>query len=309
MAVIISQVGLVTPFGRGVQPFVDGMKNGDVVLAEHSPLSHMESALAGLCPNKAFRQYLKRRKAAKLMTPAARLAMDAVGQIWDKVGERLDPVETGLFFSVGREPPDEGDAEACLIASTVDGQFSESALATTGRSLYPPLLPLKTLPNLILGHLSIHFGLCGENAAWAGEGVQSFVEGVLAIEEGRADCVLVGAADSLVDLGQARDCKRMGIEHAPSECAVAWLLEKKSESGVENSAIGRVSWCGYPSLSQPMSQPMSQTGSDQSALSEHQTLRAQMGYCGVAESQLTLLHALLNGEQCHWHGLMVDFKQ
>ena len=38
--------------------------------------------------NKQFRQYLKRRKAAKLMTPAARLAMDAVGQIWDAVGEK-----------------------------------------------------------------------------------------------------------------------------------------------------------------------------------------------------------------------------
>ena len=66
------------------------------------------------------------------MTPAARLAMDAVGQIWDAVGERLDPVETGLFFSVGREPPDEGEAEAALIASAVDKTFSEEALATHG---------------------------------------------------------------------------------------------------------------------------------------------------------------------------------
>ena len=112
------------------------------------------------------------------------------------MGESLNPVETGLFFSVGREPPDEGEAEAALIASAKDNLFSEEALATRGRSFYPPLLPLKTLPNLILGHLSIHFDLCGENAAWAGEGVQSFVESVWAILEGRAERILVGAADS-----------------------------------------------------------------------------------------------------------------
>ncbi len=295
MAVVISQVGLVTAFGRGIEAFRQGLSSGDVVFTEHPPLKHMESSLAGLCANKTFRQYLKRRKAAKLMTPAARLAMDAVGQIWDVVAERLDPVETGLFFSVGREPPDEGEAEACLIASAVDGQFSEAALATTGRSLYPPLLPLKTLPNLILGHLSIHFGLCGENAAWAGEGVQSFVEGVLAIEEGRADAVLVGAADSLVDLGQARDCKRMGIEEPPGECAVAWLLEKKSER--TDSIIGSVEWCRV------------QEQSVESTAIVAQNLRAQLGYCGVVEPQLGLLQALLNREQCHWHGLMVDFRQ
>ena len=225
MAVVITQVGVVTPFGRGVDAFQTGIEHSVNALSTHDPLKWMESSLAGVAPQQ-FRQYLKRRKAAKLMTPAARLAMDAVGQIWDVVGERLDPVETGLFFSVGREPPDEGEAEAALIASAVDNPFSEEALATHGRSLYPPLLPLKTLPNLILGHLSIHFGLCGENAAWAGEGVQSFVESVWAILEGRAERILVGAADSLIDLGQARDIKRLGVSSAPGEAAIAWLWKR-----------------------------------------------------------------------------------
>jgi len=286
MAVVITHLGLVTPFGRGVEPFHKGLANGSIVLKEHEPLRWMDSSLAGVAPNTAFRQYLKRRKAAKLMTPAARLAMDAVGQIWDSIHEQIDPKQTGLFFSVGREPPDEGEAEAALIASAVDGVFSEEALATLGRSLYPPLLPLKTLPNLILGHLSIHFDLCGENAAWAGEGVQSFVEGVYSILEGRSERIVVGAADSLIDLGQARDSQRLGITDAPGEAAIAWLLE--DESVATGEVIARVSIGNTPIDEGKW--PLS-------------SLRSKIGYCGVVESQLTLLHELFAGRKFFWHGL------
>lgn len=295
MAVVITAVGAVTSFGRGVEPFFKGLTEQRSALTEHEPLRWMKSSLAGVSPNKAFGQYLKRRKAAKLMTPAARLAMDAVGQIWDELGQGLNPIETGLFFSVGREPPDEGEAEAALIASAVDGAFSEEALATKGRLLYPPLLPLKTLPNLILGHLSIHFGLCGENAAWAGEGVQSFVEGFWSIQEGRSERVLVGASDSLVDLGQARDIKRLGIDGPPGEASIAWLLE--DESVASRPPIAKV---------EPLRQ--SQDSSGESPL-ENGAIRAQIGYCGVVEPQLDLLWMLFQGGFFAWNGLGIDVIQ
>ena len=295
MAVVITQVGVVTPFGRGLEAFQEGVDTASNSLSVHESLRWMESSLAGVAPQQ-FRQYLKRRKAAKLMTPSARLAMDAVGQIWDVVGKNLHPVETGLFFSVGREPPDEGDAEAALIASAVDNMFSEEALATRGRSLYPPLLPLKTLPNLILGHLSIHFGLCGENAAWAGEGVQSFVESVWAITEGRSARILVGAADSLIDLGQARDIKRLGISSAPGEAAVAWLLE--DESVATSDVIARVE---VEDISTVYSE------SDTSRCFKS-TLRSQIGYCGVVEPQLSLLREVLQGGVVSWNGLRISAK-
>ena len=292
MAVVITQIGVVTPFGRGIKPFYDGTENRSVALREHEPLRWMDSSLAGVAPNTAFRQYLKRRKAAKLMTPAARLAMDAVGQIWDALQAEIEPEQTGLFFSVGREPPDEGEAEAALIASAVNGVFSEEALATLGRSLYPPLLPLKTLPNLILGHLSIHFDLCGENAAWAGEGVQSFIEGVYSILEGRSERIVVGAADSLIDLGQARDSKRLGIDSAPGEAAVAWLLEE--ESVATGEVIARLAVCNTHST---------KASSSIDCNPSLTSLRSQIGYCGVVEPQLTLLHSIFEGHKFFWHGL------
>ena len=294
MAVVITQVGVVTPFGRGVEAFHKGLEKSTSALSHHEPLKWMDSSLAGVTLDKQFRQYLKRRKAAKLMTPAARLAMDAVGQIWDTVGEKLDPTETGLFFSVGREPPDEGDAEAALIASADNGSFSEEALAIHGRSLYPPLLPLKTLPNLILGHLSIHFDLCGENAAWAGEGVQSFVEAVWTILEGRAERILVGAADSLIDLGQARDIKRLGVLAPPGEASIAWLLEKESLATKE--VFARIE----------IDSSNSDTDESVIASSFKSTLRSQIGYCGVVEPQLGLLQQLLKVGAISWSGLRIS---
>ena len=289
MAVVITQMGVVSAFGRGVSAFQVGLKSTNRYLQSHEPLNWMDSSLAGVAPNKAFRNYLHRRKAAKLMTSAARLAMDAVGQIWDEAGIELDGVETALFLSVGREPPDEGEAEPALVASAVEGEFSENALATKGRDLYPPLLPLKTLPNLILGHLSIHFGLQGENAAWAGEGIQSLIEGYWAIEEGRAEKVIVGASDSLIDLGQARDLKRLGILHAPGEAAVAFLLERDVDG---QSGLGRVSL----------------NDGGQIVASDDIELIQQIGYCGVVNTQLKILKSLLKGETFQESGVTIESR-
>ena len=215
MEIVISDIGVVSPWGRGIQAFQKGLQEKKIALQEAEELRHLPSNLAGFAPNQDFRKYLKRRKAAKLMTDSARLAMDACGQILEEYTELTK--DMGLFFAVGREPSDEGEAEEALVASVENGSFSEKKLASIGQRLYPPLLPLKTLPNMILGHLSIHFDLCGENGAWAGEGWRAFDEGFWSIAEGRSRQVLVGAADSLVDLGQARDLYRIGIEEPPGQ--------------------------------------------------------------------------------------------
>ena len=116
---------------------------------------------AGIANGTAFRRFLKRRKDAKLFSPAAKLALAAAGQLLEEAGP-LNKEALGLFVAVGREPPDEGEAEASLVASHSEGRLSEHFLSTEGRRLYPPLLPLKTLPNMVLAHISIHLDICGE---------------------------------------------------------------------------------------------------------------------------------------------------
>ena len=88
------------------------------------------------------------------------------------------------------------EVEACLIASCRDGLLDDALLAGPGRDLYPPLLPLKTLPNMALAHVSINLGLMGENAAWAGEegaGWTALHAAWWAVAEGRCAAALAGA--------------------------------------------------------------------------------------------------------------------
>lgn len=279
MEIVISQIGVVSAWGRGLESFHAGLQEGKVALQESEELQYLPRSVAGLAPNKGFRQYLKRRKAAKLMTDSARLAMDACGQIIEKYTEETEPI--GLFLAVGREPSDEGQAEDALVASAKDGLFSEKKLAEDGQRLYPPLLPLKTLPNMILGHLSIHFELCGENGAWAGEGWRAFDEGFWAVAEGRATQVLIGAADSLVDLGQARDLYRIGCTNPPGQGACAFLLESKEDA----EKAGRKIWATL--FRKEFSAEMDRV---------EETLEKWIGHCGVCMPMFELLAKLLSGQ-------------
>ncbi|MEL6349337.1 MAG: beta-ketoacyl synthase N-terminal-like domain-containing protein, partial [Myxococcota bacterium] len=220
----ITRIALSCALGDAPMQVWDRAQAGDNGLSEHPPLKPLPSARAGVVPAIHFRPWLKRRKDAKLMTRSARLALGAAGRAMD--GWTGDRDALGLFFGVGREPPDEGEAEAALAAAASEGMLDVSKLAGRGRDLYPPLLPLKTLPNMVLAHISIHLQICGENGAWAGEAEaasRAALEGAYAVAEGRAPAALVGAADSLIDLGSARDRLRMGRSGPPGEAAAAML--------------------------------------------------------------------------------------
>ena len=283
MEVVISRVGVVSPWGRGRESFVKGFLQRDNVLREQPSLAVLPSSLAGVADGVSFRPYLRRKKAAKLMTSAARLAMDAAGQVME--GYAGDRQDLGLFLAVGREPPDEGEAEEALVASIDGSRFSEKLLATRGQDLYPPLLPLKTLPNMILAHISIHLGICGENAAWTGEGIRAFQEGYWAVREGMVSAAVVGASDSLIDLAQARDRLRVGEQNPPGEAAVMFLLE--------------------PLASARMASRLPLVKMSPIETSTHYTyLQEWIGDCGVAMPMLHLL-SLLGTPSFNWSNFAV----
>ena len=169
---------------------------------EHPSLAALQDSC--ITERNCIPSILKRRKDAKLFSPAAKLALAAAGQLLEEAGP-LNKEALGLFVA-GREPPDEGGAEASLVASHSEGRLSEQLLSTEGRRLYPPLLPLKTLPNMVLAHISIHLDICGENATWAGGaecGVHAMRSAYWAIEEGRCDAAIAeGRCADLTRLGK-----------------------------------------------------------------------------------------------------------
>ena len=224
--VAVTGLGLVCPLGLSADELANSLADGRSGLAPSPALTVLADDQAGRVAKVPVRAWLKRRKDRKLMARASELALAAAGQALE--GFSGDRRELGIFLGVGREPPDDGESEAALAASCRDGKLDAVRLAGPGRDRYPPLLPLKTLPNMALAHVSIHLDLMGENGTWAGEvgaGQRAIVAGVRAVAEGRCPAALVGGADSLVDLGSARDRLRLGAVGPPGEAAAILLLE------------------------------------------------------------------------------------
>ena len=152
--------------------------------------------------------------------------LDASFPFFSQQEERKNLHQKAIFFAVGREPPDDGDAEETLIVSEQDGGFDEKRMSTEGKKIYPPLLPLKTLPNMVLAHSSIHLGIQGENGCWAGDeeaGWTALWSAYWSVFEGRSDLVC-SVVQGLISLGLARDRLRLNKNTPPSEGSVTLIL-------------------------------------------------------------------------------------
>ena len=230
MRVAVTGVGMLTAGG-------DAPATRELVRTGGSMLQRVTQAGSPV-PRAAFvegprlRGLLTRRKDAKLFSRAAQLLLPPMAAA---LGERGgDREQLGLFVGVRREPADGGEADAALAACARDGAFSTEALAGGGRELYPPLLPLKTLPNLNLAHVAIQLGIRGPSGTCAGgpaAGVAALIQGIEAVVEGECPAALVGASDSWVRDAFLRDWARLGLEDAPGEGGVALLLEPEGTPG------------------------------------------------------------------------------
>ena len=217
-----------------------------------------------------LRPWLTRRKDARLMARPSRLLLPAAARaLGDWAGDREG---LGLFFGVGREPADGGESNDALSAMTDGARLDMARLAGRGRDLYPPLLPLKSLPNMALAHVSIQLGIRGPGGTFTGgpeAGVQALRDGIAAVAEGRCPAALAGGTDAWVDAGALRDRARLGRSGPPGEAAVVLRLEPADAPGalfiLERGRAG---------LDVPPDEP------------EH---RAALGSCGAADGVLSLV--------------------
>ena len=282
-----------SPYGMLVRDFIDGIQEQRNVLKHIEELSYLENSFGGEAPKKVFRKYLKQRKAAKLFTPAAKLALGSVGTALEELQKCCPSLreagchkDTGIFFAVGREPPDDGDAEEMLLLSEQNGCFDELQMSHEGKLVYPPLLPLKTLPNMVLAHTSIHLDIQGENGCWAGEdeaGWTAIWSAFWSVVEGRSDLAILCGAESYISLGLARDRLRMSKKSLPSESSVTFVLA--SQRWIEQNSFAQITSKITASLLQSIEDSYQQENIDQ-LIFQH------MGDCGAVNPLLYLLWKL-----------------
>lgn len=181
----VAGVGLLCPAGVGLDA-IDGGRPGPV-------------------PGFRARAYIKDRKSLKLMTRSVQLGVSAVNIALAEVTDwqSVPPGRRGIFVGASPQPGDPNALRPALEAAQADGgAFDLGAFARDGIPLIHPLWLVRGLSNNVIGFASAVNDLQGVNANWcdgASGGWTALLEGVRAVAEGRADLVLAGGADGLVE--------------------------------------------------------------------------------------------------------------
>jgi len=211
---VITGVGMITPLGLDreatlVRHDVGGTAIGPI---ERFDASDFPWSAAAEVRDFVPRKRLPDRKAVKLMSPPARLAVAAALDARTHAGD-VDPPDArdgGLFVAAGYETidldsvlrmmaacrPEEADADAADAIDVV-------RLWREARYRMNPLNALKILPNMALAHVSIALGLQGANSSigpHGASGLQALSDARRAVGSGEAPFAVAGGTDSPINV-------------------------------------------------------------------------------------------------------------
>lgn len=194
--VAVRAVGLLCPAGIGAE----GAQGGR----------------PGPVPGFRAHAYIEDRKKLKLMARAVQLGVSATRLALSGAAGWAEaaPERRGMFVGASPQTGDANDLSPALDAACdEEGQFSLDRFATRGYALIHPLWLVKGLSNNILGFASAIHDLQGVNMSYCdGDegGWTAVVEGARAVAEGRADLVVAGGADALVEAEPLLGGRRCG---------------------------------------------------------------------------------------------------
>ena len=183
--VAVAGIGLLCPAGIGA----DGAAGGR----------------PGPVPGFRAHAYVDDRKKLKLMGRSVQLGVAAIRLSLAGVPgwEQVPPERRGMFVGATPQAGDADDLRPALeAASDAEGVLSMRAFAERGYPLIHPLWLVKGLSNNILGFASAIHDFQGVNMNYCDEdegGWTALCEGAMAVAEGRADVVVAGGADALVE--------------------------------------------------------------------------------------------------------------
>ena len=213
---MVTGVGLITPLGLTRESTVTGMWDGRPAIR---PIRRFDAStfpwpaaaeIRGFVPRKV----LPDRKAIKLMSPPARLAVAAALQAVEHAGGAGEDElrDGGLYVAAGYETVDLDSVLGMMSTCRPEGAEPGSAdferidvlrLWKEARYRMNPLNALKILPNMALAHVSIATGLQGPNSAvgpHGSAGLQAVTDAAVAISTGEAPFALAGGTDSPINV-------------------------------------------------------------------------------------------------------------
>lgn len=247
MSVVVTGVGLVTPYGLDTAENLRRFLAGDVPAVpppenERPALEHphVSRVPATFDPTR----WVRRRKELKLMARANVLAVAAASLAVADAGLEGDArlEGAGLFLGVGQEPGELDDVLPAVAHSrSPDGASIDlRRLSEDGLRQMNPLSSIKTLPNMSHAHVAITLGLRGPGmtlCAGPTAGSEAVEAAVRAIADGRTDLAIAGAADAPIAFSDRVSAARRGERGPRAEAAVVLVLESAETAAARGARV------------------------------------------------------------------------
>ncbi|MBL9091348.1 MAG: beta-ketoacyl-[acyl-carrier-protein] synthase family protein [Planctomycetaceae bacterium] len=246
--VVITGLGVVCPIGIGRSEVWENFRAGKSGL---SPITSFDTTglkarVCGEIVGFEPAEYVKPRKALKVMARDAQLTVAAAAMARDDAAlpvDSVDPERFGVIFGgeVIRNPLTE--VAQPFIGSMENGEYDFARWGTGGLAMCYPLSMLKLLPNMPACHISIGHDARGPNNTICmaeASGLSALGEATRVIQRGQADVMMGAAASSRVnayDLLRHQLGEEVSSEESPLRACRPFDVDRDGQVRGEGAAV------------------------------------------------------------------------
>lgn len=247
--VVITGLGIVCPIGVGSGAVGSALAAGRSGVRAVPELveAGFPIPIAGDVADFEPKQYVKPRKALKVMSRESQLGFAAADLAYDQAqlgSSGVDPDRFGVTCGSNMFVPEIPElAAACHASDDGTGRFDFQKWGTEGLDEIIPLWLLKYLPNMTPCHIGIARDARGpSNSILAGEtsGVLALIEAADVVARGHADVMIAGGVSSTICLMDMvwRNCARLSRRvDEPERASRPFDRDRDGYVGAEGAAL------------------------------------------------------------------------
>ncbi len=216
--VVITGLGVVSPFGEGIQAFWGSLCEGKSAITQVNLLDNKGAPpqIAAPVVGLEARNYVADRKLLRIMCRSDAFGLVAAQMAINESGAvTIDSWRKAAFIGTGKEMgPVENLFEAMRTSRDESGEMNARLLGSVGRQQIPPLTLVTGLSNGCLFAVSVLHNITGSNTGFLGSGevsLSAIGAAYHALRDGDAEWALAGGHDSGVDRWAYADFHRMGM--------------------------------------------------------------------------------------------------
>ena len=225
--VVITGIGIVSPFGIGQTVFWDKLHNGISAAKwiDSFDASGMPTHFWANVPetDDVLVSFLEKKKVAKVLTRCGKMSLIAAAEAVAQSGldfSTVSPFRVGISVGasgIGLADPDmsaisfdtSGWLKTNMPTGITEGAYWETLVNNTH-----PLMPIKAIPNLISAHLSMIYniqGNCQTLTTACTSSSQAIGEAFHKIKYGQSDIMLAGGSDSVTNPSNMLSFSLLGV--------------------------------------------------------------------------------------------------